>query len=76
MINRVVKGSNIKLCIISPYSFNAILCNNVVNVIDVDKKSEIELFNEFYLRQNNIEMDEDRLDIVNNVIRECLEEEL
>ena len=50
--------------------------NNVVNVIDVDKKSEIELFNEFYLKQNNIEMDEERLDIVNNVIRECLEEKL
>ena len=50
--------------------------NNVMNVIDVDKKSEIELFNEFYLKQNNIEMDEERLDIVNNVIRECLEEKL
>ena len=50
--------------------------NNVMNVIDVDKKSEIELFNEFYLKQNNIEMDEERLDIVNNVIRECLEKEL
>lgn len=50
--------------------------NNVMNVIDVDKKSEIELFNEFYLKQNNIEMNEERLDIVNNVIRECLEEKL
>ena len=54
----------------------SLINNNVMNVIDVDKKSEIELFNEFYLKQNNIEMDEERLDIVNNVIRECLEEEL
>ena len=53
--------------------------NSLINdfsLVDVDKKSEIELFSEFYLKQNNIELDDERLDIVNNVIKDCLEEEL
>lgn len=53
--------------------------NSLINdfsLVDVDKKSVIELFSEFYLKQNNIELDNERLDIVNNVIKDCLEEEL
>ena len=44
------------------------------NVDNVNKKSEIDLFNEFYFKQNNIELDEERLEIVNKVIRECRDE--
>ena len=46
------------------------------NVDNVNKKSEIDLFSEFYLKQNNIELDEERLDIVNNVIKECIDKDL
>ena len=46
------------------------------NVDNVNKKSEIDLFSEFYLKQNNIELDNIRLDIVNNVIKECIDKDL
>lgn len=46
------------------------------NVDNVNKKSEIDLFSEFYLKQNNIELDSIRLDIVNNVIKECVDKDL
>ena len=46
------------------------------NVDNVNKKSEIDLFSEFYLKQNNIELDSIRLDIVNNVIKECIDKDL
>ena len=46
------------------------------NVDNVNKKSEIDLFSEFYLKQNNIELDDTRLDIVNNVIKECIDKDL
>ena len=46
------------------------------NVDNVNKKSEIDLFSEFYLKQNNIELDDTRLDIVNNVIKECIDRDL
>ena len=46
------------------------------NVDNVNKKSEIDLFSEFYLKQNNIELDKIRLDIVNNVIKECIDKDL
>ena len=48
--------------------------NNIdLKVNDVKNKSEIDLFSEFYEKQNNIVLDEVRLDIVNKIIRECLE---
>lgn len=40
----------------------------------VDKMSEIELFCDFYKKQNNIDLDEERLDIVNRIIRDCLKD--
>ena len=46
------------------------------NVDNVNKKSEIDLFSEFYLKQNNIELDSIRLEIVNNVIKECIDKDL
>ena len=46
------------------------------NVDNVNKKSQIDLFSEFYLKQNNIELDNIRLDIVNSVIKECIEDDL
>ena len=46
------------------------------NALNVNKKSEIDLFSEFYLKQNNIELDNIRLDIVNNVIKECIDKDL
>lgn len=52
----------------------AIVDNVDFNVDNVNKKSEIDLFNEFYFKQNNIELDEERLEIVNKVIRECRDE--
>lgn len=48
---------------------NNLECDNVNN------KSEIDLFSEFYLKQNNVELDDIRLNIVNNVIKECMEKE-
>lgn len=50
-----------------------IIGNNTIDVDNTDKKSEIELFSEFYEKQNNIELDQERLVIVNKVIKECLE---
>lgn len=52
----------------------------IVNDIDlkadeVSKKSEIDLFSEFYEKQNNIQLDEERFGIVDKVIKECLEKE-
>lgn len=41
--------------------------------IKVDKMSEIDLFSEFYKKQNGIDMDNDRIKIVNKVILECLD---
>lgn len=46
------------------------------NVDNVNKKSEMDLFSEFYLKQNNIELDNIRLDIVNSVIKECIDKDL
>lgn len=46
------------------------------NVDNVNKKSEIDLFSEFYLKQNNIELDNIRFDIINNVIKECIDKDL
>lgn len=50
-----------------------IIGNNTIDVDNTDKKSEIELFSEFFEKQNNIELDQERLVIVNKVIKECLE---
>ena len=36
----------------------------------------MDLFSEFYLKQNNIELDDTRLDIVNNVIKESIDKDL
>ena len=49
----------------------------VVNDIDmkvneINNKSELDLFSEFYLKQNNVELDDERIRIVNKVIKECL----
>ena len=49
-----------------------IVANNLESD-NVNKKSEIDLFSEFYLKQNNVELDDIRLNIVNNVIKECME---
>lgn len=43
---------------------------------DVNKKSELELFSEFYNKQNNVDLDEERTNIINNVIKECLDREV
>ena len=51
-----------------------IVANNLESD-NVNKKSEIDLFSEFYLKQNNVELDDIRLNIVNNVIKECIEKE-
>ena len=50
-----------------------IIGNNTIDVDNPDKKSEIELFSEFYEKQNNIELDQERLVIVNKIIKESLE---
>lgn len=42
---------------------------------NIEKKSELDLFSEFYERQNNILLDDDRLDIVKSIIKECLDKE-
>jgi len=39
----------------------------------VDEKSEIELFSDFYKKQNNVELDQERLEIVNKIINDCIE---
>lgn len=49
-----------------------IVANNLESD-NVNKKSEIDLFSEFYLKQNNVELDDIRINIVNNVIKECME---
>ena len=41
------------------------------NLEKVKNKTELELFNEFYKMQNNIELDEISKEIVKNVIEEC-----
>ena len=52
------------------------IVNNIdFNVLNINKKSEIDLFGEFYLKQNNIELDEERLGIVNDVIKECVDKD-
>lgn len=53
----------------------------VVNDIDmkvneINNKSELDLFSEFYLKQNNVELDDERIRIVNKVIKECLNREV
>ena len=40
---------------------------------DVTKRSEFDLFNEFYKNQNNIELDKERTKIVNKIIKELKE---
>lgn len=42
-------------------------------IIDVKKFSELNLFEKFYYRQNNIELDKRKLDIVKQVIKEVKE---
>lgn len=54
----------------------AVVADRILSCDDTDKKSEIELFSEFYKKQNNIDLDDDRLEIVKKVIKECLEKEL
>ena len=49
---------------------------SIIECDNVDKKSEIDIFLEFYKKQNNVELDEERLNIVNGVIKECIEKEL
>lgn len=43
-------------------------------VLGCSKKSYIELFSEFYKLQNNVDLDDRRMAIVNEVIKECLDE--
>ena len=71
---RVIYKNILKL----DYHNNRTLGVNVDNFdnLDVQKLSEIELFSNFYMMQNNIPMDDKREEIVNKVIKECLEEEL
>ena len=49
---------------------NSFVCDNV------NKKSEIDLFSEFYLKQNNVVLDMERLDLVNSVIKECIDNDI
>lgn len=54
----------------------SVTLDNVQNIVtDVDKKSEIELFSEFYQKQNYIELDDERLRIMNKIIRDINENE-
>lgn len=41
------------------------------NLEKVKNKTELELFNEFYKMQNNVDLDEESKEIVKNVIEEC-----
>ena len=43
------------------------------NLERVKNKTEIELFNEFYKMQNNVDLDEASKRIMENVIEECKE---
>lgn len=44
--------------------------NNEVNLNSIDKKSKLDLFEEFYLLQNNVSLSEDLRDIFNSSIKE------
>ena len=41
-----------------------------------EKMNPIDLFGDFYQKQNNVSLNDERLNIVNNVIKECLEKEV
>lgn len=49
--------------------------NDEYRDVSSNKKSYIELFSEFYELQNNIELDERRTEIVNDVIKNCIADE-
>jgi len=52
-----------------------VIVANDLDCDNVNEKSEIDLFSEFYLKQNNVELDDIRLNIVNNIIKECIEKD-
>lgn len=45
--------------------------NSSLSENEINKKSELELFSEFYKKQNNIDLDDNRLNILKKVIRDC-----
>jgi len=57
------------------YSNNrTLLFNNNDDELDVRDKSPIELFKNFYFKQNNIELDKKGINLVNDVIKEVSDE--
>ena len=53
---------------------NVVTTEKIMENIDITNKSELDLFMEFYDKQNNIKLDAKRINIIKNVIKDIVED--